>query len=137
MNGGAWLTVADLPVDVLFRDLDTIEPWHQDAEHGSLEILTQSGGLGGAPTYVPVGELAICHRIIGDLPRPAFPTALARNAQVRWQGRASVSLMFAKASAQLADAICCTGMLANAVLLRQPCPTRPTSRMDDQRKHLV
>ncbi len=101
---------------VLFRDLDTIQRWLQEAEQGRFEILTQNGYIVGAPTYLPVGELAVCQPITGHLPRPAFPTALAESARSRWEGRASVSMMFADGYAQLADAICCTGMLANAVL---------------------
>src|SRR5215210_7481979 len=34
VHGGAWLTIEDTPVDVLFRDLDVIEGWLHDAEHG-------------------------------------------------------------------------------------------------------
>ena len=113
---GAWLTVADLRVDVLFRDLDTIERWMREAEQGRFEVLLQNGYVVGAPTYLPVGELAICRPIAGQLPRPDFPHALADSAWSRWRGRASVSLMFAQGYARLGDAVCCAGMLADAVL---------------------
>jgi predicted nucleotidyltransferase len=88
VNGGAWLSVGGIPVDVLFRDLDTIERWIEQAEQGRFEILTQNGYLAGAPTYVPVGELALCKPIHGDLPRPEFSHALAEEATRRWTGRA-------------------------------------------------
>jgi predicted nucleotidyltransferase len=116
MNGGAWLTVDGLPVDVIFRDLDRVEGWLADAQRGRFDVLTQNGYVVGAPTYVPVGELAINRLLSGDLPQPEFPTPLAEAATVRWRGRASVSLMFAEIHAAAGDATCVAGMLADAVL---------------------
>jgi predicted nucleotidyltransferase len=116
MHGGAWLTLDDTPVDVLFRDLDTVEHWLDEARQGRFEVLSQNGYVVGAPTYVPVGELALCQPIAGELPRPGFPDALATTAPERWQGRAAVALMFAQNHARTADAVCCVGMLAQAAL---------------------
>ena len=116
MNGGAWLTIDSTPVDVLFRDLDTVEHWLDEAESGRFEVLAQNGYIVGAPTYLPVGELAICQPIAGELPRPSFPDALAATAAERWERRAAVALMFAGGYAGAADVICCAGMLAEAAL---------------------
>ncbi len=137
VNGGAWLTVADLPVDILFRDLDAIQRWLHEAEHGRFEILTQNGYIVGAPTYLPIGELAICQPITGHLPRPAFPAALADNARSRWQGRASVAMMFANGYAQLTDVICCAGMLANAILCASHARLAQRREWVINEKHLV
>src|SRR3954463_13529005 len=41
VNGGAWLTVDGRAVDVLYRDLDVVEGWLEDAERGTFEILPQ------------------------------------------------------------------------------------------------
>lgn len=116
VHGGAWLTVDGTPVDVLFRDLDLVEGWMADAQDGRFEVLTQTGYIVGAPTYLPVGELAICRPIAGDVPRPAFPAPLAASAPARWGGRASVSLMFARGYAEARDSVCCAGMLIDAAL---------------------
>jgi predicted nucleotidyltransferase len=116
MDGGAWLTAAGTPVDVVFRDLDRVQAWIADARRGRFEVLTQNGYLAGAPTYIPVGELALCRPLSGELPRPDYPDALAEAADERWRGRASVALMFASAHAGAGDAVACTGMLALAVL---------------------
>jgi predicted nucleotidyltransferase len=116
VNGGAWLTIESTPVDVLFRDLDTVEGWLRDAQQGCFEVLPQNGCIVGAPTYLPVGELAVCQPLVGRVPRPSFPQPLARSGPERWQGRASVALLFAQSHAQAGDAVCCAGMLANAVL---------------------
>ena len=116
VHGGAWLTIDDLAVDVLFRDLDTIEGWVGEAEQGRFEVLVQNGYIVGAPTYLPVGELAVCRPITGQLPRPAFSDSLATTASSRWNGRARVALMFAHGHARSDDAVCCAGMLVEAVL---------------------
>jgi predicted nucleotidyltransferase len=116
VNGGAWLTIADLPVDVLFRDLDIVERWLEEGAQGRFEVLTQNGYVVGAPTYLPVGELALCMPISGAVPRPSFPEALAGAAPPRWRGRAEVSLMFAGNYARTGDAVGSVGMLVHAVL---------------------
>jgi nucleotidyltransferase-like protein len=117
MDGGAWLTVDGHAVDVIYRDLDRVERWLADAREGRYEVLTQNGYLVGAPTYLPVGELALCRPLSGELPRPSgFPPALSASAARNWTGRAAVALMFASAHARGADAIACAGMLSAAVL---------------------
>jgi hypothetical protein len=117
VDGGAWLTVGDVAVDVLFRDLDRVGRWLADAQDGRFEILRQNGYLAGAPTYLPVGELALCRPLAGEpLPRPDFPDRLAAAAAARWQGRAAVSLMFAATHARAGDVVPCAGMLAEATL---------------------
>jgi predicted nucleotidyltransferase len=116
VNGGAWLTSGDLPVDVLFRDLDRIARWSAEAEAGRFEVLLQNGHRAGAPTYLPVGELAIARVLHGALPRPAFPDALCETAPARWRERARVALLFASGRADLGDALGTAGMLSEAVL---------------------
>jgi predicted nucleotidyltransferase len=116
VNGGGWLTIDGTPVDVLYRDLDTVEAWLGEAQEGRFEVLTQNGYIVGAPTYLPAGELATCRPITGALPRPGFPEPLAASAARRWGGRAAVSLTFARSHAGAGDAVCCAGMLVDAIL---------------------
>jgi hypothetical protein len=116
VHGGAWLTVEDTSIDVLFRDLDTVEGWLGEARRGRYDVLLQNGYIVGAPTYLPVGELAVNQPIVGELPRPGFPPALAASAAARWRGRASTALMFAAIHARLCHTVCCAGMLVDAVL---------------------
>ena len=116
VNGGAWLTLEGTEVDVLYRDLDTIEAWLAEAEGGRFAILAQNGHVVGAPTYLPAGELALCVPLHGDVPRPEFPLALSASARERWRGQAAVALLFAQTHAAAGDAVPCTGMLAQAVL---------------------
>jgi predicted nucleotidyltransferase len=116
VNGGAWLTVEGTRIDVLYRDLDPIERWIEEARDGRYEVLTQNGYLAGAPTYLPMGELAVGRAIHGELPRPDFPEPLASSASERWSARAGVALVFAEIHASAADVVACAGMLALALL---------------------
>lgn len=137
VNGGAWLTVDGVSVDVLFRDLDVVERWLTDAELGRFEILAQNGYLVGAPTYVPVAELALCQPLYGDVPRPGFPEALAAAAPARWESRARVALMFAHDHAAMQDTVCCTGMLAHALLCTAHARLAARREWALNEKHLV
>ena len=91
-----------------------MEDWLSEAQKGRFEVLSQNGYIVGAPTYLPVGEPALCRPVAGELPRPAFPEPLATAAATRWRGRAQVSLMFARAHADAGDVVPCAGMLAQA-----------------------
>lgn len=116
IHGGAWLTIDGTPVDVLYRDLDTVGRWLADAADGRFRILVQAGYLVGAPTYLPVGELALCQTLVGELPRPTFSDPLAERAHATWHGHARTSLMFASGYARDDDPVNCAGLLADAVL---------------------
>jgi predicted nucleotidyltransferase len=116
VHGGAWLTVGGLPVDVLFRDLDRVEAAMVDASRGAFAIVAQNGHVAGAPTYLPVGELALCRPLAGELPRPTFGRRLGRAARERWAGQARVALMFALGHARGGDPVGCAGALAVACL---------------------
>jgi hypothetical protein len=87
MNGWAWLTVEGQKVDVLYRDLDDVEKWIDEAEQGRWELYRVPGYLCGMPSYVLVGELALCRVLLGTLPRPSFPERLRLSAPRRWGGR--------------------------------------------------
>lgn len=116
-NGGAWLRIGDQSVDVLFRDLDAVERWLDQASHGQFAIHLQSGYLVGAPTYLPVGELALCQPLAGGtMPRPEFPAALAETAGQYWYWQARTSLLFATGHARAGDVVCCAGLLTQAIL---------------------
>ncbi|MBV9048905.1 MAG: nucleotidyltransferase domain-containing protein [Solirubrobacterales bacterium] len=116
VNGGAWLTVADHPVDLLFRDLDLAEHWLREAHAGRFEVLDQHGYLVGAPSYILAGELAVGRPLEGQLPHAEFSDELATSASRYWDGRARVSLMFATIYADIGERVACQGMLASAIL---------------------
>src|SRR5699024_8567223 len=112
----AWLQVEGTDIDVLFRDLDTIDEYVTQAEQGLFDVLVQPGTIVGSPTYLPVGELACCRVLHGQLQQPEhYPPALAVSAENIWRGKASVNLMFARGYAGLGDAVGTLGMLTQAV----------------------
>ena len=79
MHGGAWLTIDGTEIDVLFRDLERVESWLEDARRGRFQVLAQNGYVAGAPPYLPVGELAVCRVLSGRLPvRPIRPRSPRR-----------------------------------------------------------
>jgi predicted nucleotidyltransferase len=116
MNGGAWLTVEEERVDLVYRDLDVVEHWVAEAGEGRFEIQLLEGFVAGIATYVLAGELALGRVLVGDLPRPAFADALRRNAPQRWDGSARFSLDLAESAAGRADATSCAGLLAKAAI---------------------
>jgi hypothetical protein len=115
-NGGAWLIVDDQRVDLIYRDLDTVDAWAADAEAGRFQVFREVGYVAGAPTYSYAAELAINRNLVGELPRPAFPEPLRITAPAYWRRIATGGLKFAAAHARRADATACAGNLAVAVL---------------------
>jgi hypothetical protein len=116
VNGGAWLTVQDQRVDLLYRDLDVVQHWLNEAESGRYEVDQVEGYLAGMATYVLAGELALAELLAGELPRPEFPDALQQAAPGRWRRSASLSLVVADAAASRHDVVSCAGLLAKAAI---------------------
>jgi predicted nucleotidyltransferase len=116
VNGGAWLTVDGQRVDLLYRDLDDVERWIEEAERGRFEVDLVEGFVAGMPTYALVGELALGRVLAGELPRPRFSDALRRSSPPRWYSSARFSLDVASAAAERGDVAACAGLLAKAAL---------------------
>lgn len=51
MNGGSWLQLDDLRIDVLVRDLDVVEHWAGEAGAGRFEVDGLPGYVAGITTY--------------------------------------------------------------------------------------
>lgn len=114
VNGGAWLTVDDQRVDLLYRDLDVVQHWLEEAEAGRYEVDQVDGYLAGMATYVLAGELALAELLAGELPRPGFPDTLRDAAPRRWRHSAGFSLAIADTAAARHDVVSCAGLLAKA-----------------------
>ncbi len=115
-NGGAWLEVDGTRVDLVYRDLATVEEWTADAQAGRFRVFREVGYVAGAPTYSYAAELAINRHLIGALPRPAFSAALRTRAPEFWHRLAIGGLKFAESHAHRDDAVACAGNLAVATL---------------------
>ena len=117
MNGGAWLSVDGLAVDVMFRDLAVVEHWTAEAQKGSYELDAILGYLAGLPTYVLMAELASGRMLTGELPAiTAMPEPLVAGAPPRWRFARDFSLEYARMHAARGNAVGATGHAAKAVL---------------------
>ena len=116
VNGGAWLEIDGTPIDVLFRDLDTVERWLREARRGRFEVLSQNGYVVGAPTYSPSASSRSAVRSSASCRARASPTPSRRRRPSAGTDGAAVALMFAEIHARAPDAVCCAGMLVQAVL---------------------
>jgi Nucleotidyltransferase domain len=117
MNGGAWLRLDGLKVDVLLRDLDAAEHWSARARDGHYEVDALLGYVAGVPTYSLMAELALNRVVTGTLPRIAeFPPALARTGAVRWRQHAEFSLVHARMRAERGDVVGTVAQAAKAVV---------------------
>lgn len=116
VNGGAWLTVDGVRVDLLYRNLDEIEHWWSEAREGRYVRDHVEGFVAGMTSYVLVGELAVNRTLVGQLPRPGFPDALRASAPPNWRGSAEFSLNVAESVASIGDVTACAGLLAKAAI---------------------
>ena len=117
MNGGAWLRIDGRAVDLHYRDLDEVEHWWAEAREGRFVKQLLLFYLAGIPTYTVVGELALNRVLVGELPKPEYPEALALEAERRWHRDALATLSYAEATLRRrGDAVVAAGNLARAIL---------------------
>jgi hypothetical protein len=117
MNGGAWLTVDELKIDVMLRDLDVVRHWSAEAEQGRHEVDALLGSVAGEPTYNLMAELALSRALVGTLPEvSAYPAALAETGARRWRVHAEFSLAHARMRAERGDVTGAAGQAAKAML---------------------
>jgi hypothetical protein len=117
MNGGAWLTVDGVAVDVMLRDLTVVENWTTEAQRGAYELDAVLGYLAGLPTYVLMAELASGRVLAGALPTVAgMPEALVSGAPPRWRFARDFSLEYARMHAARSNIVGAVGHAAKAVM---------------------
>ena len=116
-NGGAWLVIDGVPVDLIYRDLATVEAWTADAAEGRFQLFREVGYVAGAPTYSYAAELALNRHLVGYVAAARrSPMRCARRAPPFWRRLAAGGLKFADAHARRDDAVACAGNLAVAAL---------------------
>jgi hypothetical protein len=104
MNGGAWLVVDGMKVDVLLRD-------------GEFEIDGLLGYLAGVPTYSLLAERAVAVTLRGELAPPGdYPGPLASAAPPRWRFCRDFSLEYARMHARRGDVVGTVGQAAKAAM---------------------
>lgn len=116
VNGGAWLSVDGVQVDLVYRDLDEVVHWTEQADRGRFQVEREVGYVAGIATYVLAGELALGEVLVGDLPRPRFSAALRQTAPAFWFHIAEGALHHAEVHAARGDAVAALANATQAVL---------------------
>ncbi len=137
MNGGAWLRIGGRKVDLLWRDLDTIDRLLDEAEHGQFEVFRIPFYLAGIPSYVPLAELSAGTVLWGDLPRTVMPPLLRRTATRWWTETAGLELAYAEKEAQRGAVVTCLGMLVRVLLDVAHATLAADGRWPTNEKHMI
>jgi hypothetical protein len=117
MNGGSWLTLGDLRVDVLLRDLDAVDHWAREATHGRFDIDGLPGYVAGIPTYSLIAEANVAVPVRGSLSiGTTFPEALRGGGSDKWRWNRDFSLYYADMHASRGNAVAVYGQVARAIV---------------------
>lgn len=117
MNGGAWLVVDGIEIDVILRDLDTVETWADRARRGEYEVDFLLGYLAGFPSYTLIAEVALSQVMFGSIDLDiSYPPALASEASRRWEFQRDFTLDYASMHARRGDVLATWGNIARACL---------------------
>lgn len=79
INGGGWLKIDDMPVDILYRDLDKVSQVIEDCVNGTITIDYQPGHPHGFVNSIYMAEIALCSvlwdpsGVIGELKSRTSP----------------------------------------------------------------
>jgi hypothetical protein len=124
VDGGGWLTIADTPVDWIYRDLDRVRRSTDQALAGEFALHFQVGHPFGIPDFAyagevalgvvladPTGELQRAKERLGHYPAALGPAIIGRLAEARFL------LGIAAKSAPRADTTFVAGCLFRVVTL--------------------
>ena len=138
MNGGSWLVVDGVRVDVLLRDLSIVEHWTSAAHRGQFDIDGLLGYVAGIPTYSLTAEADAAVVIRGTLDLVTdFPAALGQLAPGRWRFCRDFSLHYAEMHAERGNAIAALGQTCRAVLEEAHARCCADGRWVLNEKHLL
>lgn len=116
VNGGAWLTVDGVKVDLIYRHIPEVLRWSAAADRGEFQVEREVGYVAGIPTYVLAGELALAEVLVGELPRPVFSSMLREAAPRFWFHIGRGALRSAEVHARRQDPTACLANVTQAIL---------------------
>lgn len=111
VNGGGWLTMDGLPVDLILRDSNRVECAVNDCIEGRLTLHYQSGHPHAFTNAMYMGELAVCRilhdpdeslRLLREWTRP-YPEKLRDAVLLNFGFEAEFSLMLAEKNVSRGD----------------------------------
>jgi len=123
IDGGGWLLVQGIHVDLLYRNLDRVAAAIDDAHAGKVEAWYQPGHPHAFLPTIYMGEVAcarILHDPLEDLARLAartapYPAALAAALRARFEWEATFALENARKSLDRADVSYLAGCVFRSV----------------------
>jgi predicted nucleotidyltransferase len=124
INGGGWLKVNDLPVDLLYRDLDKVSQVITDCREGRFEMAYQPGHPHGFASYIYLSEAALClplwdtHGTVAALKARVtpYPTRLQQAIIAAFWWEADFSLKVGQKSISRGDVAYAAGCCFRAVV---------------------
>jgi hypothetical protein len=138
MNGGSWLDLDGVRVDVLLRDLDVVEHWTNEARHGRFAIDGLPGYIAGIPTYSLTAEASVARVVRGRFEQATgFPEMLAVGAPVVWRMNRDFSLLHAEMNARRGNTIVALGQMTRSILEEAHARCCADRRWVLNEKHLV
>jgi Nucleotidyltransferase domain len=117
MNGGAWLQIEDRRVDLLWRELATLERLADEADRGEFSVVRIPFFVAGIPSYVPLGELSVNWPLWGAVPPGRdMPEALRRHGTAWWTENARLDLDYCRGLAARGDLTVASGLLSRGLI---------------------
>ncbi len=124
INGGGWLRIQSMPVDLLYKDLDKIRTYIDACLNGKVEIFYQGGHPHGFVTSIYLSEIALCQPlwdpegIIAELTEKVYPypEALQKAIFYSFAWEIDFSVMIARKSIERADVHYAAGSCFRAVM---------------------
>ena len=124
INGGGWLRIQSMPVDLLYKDLDKIRTYIDACLNGKVEIFYQGGHPHGFVTSIYLSEIALCQPlwdpegIIAGLKEKVYPypDALQKAIFYSFAWEIDFSVMIARKSIERADVHYAAGSCFRAVM---------------------
>ncbi len=124
INGGGWLRIQSMPVDLLYKDLDKIRTYIDACLNGKVEIFYQGGHPHGFVTSIYLSEIALCkplwdpEGIIAGLKEKVYPypDALQKTIFYSFAWEIDFSVMIARKSIERADVHYAAGSCFRAVM---------------------
>ncbi len=124
INGGGWLRIQSMPVDLLYKDLDKIRTYIDACLNGKVEIFYQGGHPHGFVTSIYLSEIALCQPlwdpegIIAGLKEKVYPypDALQKTIFYSFAWEIDFSVMIARKSIERADVHYAAGSCFRAVM---------------------
>ena len=103
-------------VDILLRDLETVEHWTNEATEGKFEVDSLLGYIAGIPTYTLTAELASCRVLFGEIPSIGYPSKLAGSAPRTWRFCRDFSLEYARKHAARGNLVGAVANVCRAIM---------------------